>query len=177
VAPPKGQDVLVAALAEVADLEWRCTCVGALDLDPCFVEELRRRAERSGIGDRLRFAGPVTGAALDAAYAGSDLLVSASRAETYGMVVTEALARGLPVVAAAVGGLPEALGRADDGERPGLLVPPDDPRALAAALRRWLADATERERLRRAAHGRRRGLPDWAQTSRRIAGVLSGIAG
>ena len=57
------------------------------------------------------------------------------------MVVTEALARGLPVVATDVGGLPEALGPAADGRLPGLLVPPDDPAALAAALRRWLADA------------------------------------
>ena len=54
------------------------------------------------------------------------------------MVVTEALARGIPVLATAVGGLPEALGRAPDGSLPGLLVPPDDPAALAGALRRWL---------------------------------------
>ncbi len=62
-------------------------------------------------------------------------MVLASRAETYGMVVTEALARGLPVVAADVGGVTEALGHGADGIRPGLLVPPDDPAALAAALR------------------------------------------
>ena len=65
----------------------------------------------------------------------------ASRAETYGMVVTEALARGLPVVAADVGGVTEALGRGADGTRPGLLVPPGDPAALGAALRAWLGDA------------------------------------
>ena len=51
-------------------------------------------------------------------------MVLASRAETYGMVVTEALARGLPVLAADVGGLTEALGHGADGIRPGLLVPP-----------------------------------------------------
>ena len=57
------------------------------------------------------------------------------------MVVTEALARGLPVIAADVGGVPEALGHGADGVRPGLLVPPDDPAALGAALRAWLGDA------------------------------------
>ena len=62
-------------------------------------------------------------------------------ARRYGMVVTEALARGLPVIATAVGGLPEALGHASDGRPPGLLVPPDDPPALAVALRDWLSDA------------------------------------
>ena len=94
----------------------------------------------------MRFAGPRTGADLERSYAAADLLVLASRAETYGMVVTEALARGLPVVAAEVGGLTEALGHGADGIRPGLLVPPDDPAALGAALRAWLGDAELRER-------------------------------
>jgi glycosyltransferase involved in cell wall biosynthesis len=175
VTPTKGHDVLVAALAAVAELEWRCVCVGALDIEPGFVDDVRRRAERSGIGDRLRFTGPLTGPDLDAAYAGADVLLSASRAETFGMVVTEALAHGLPVVAGRVGGLPEALGRADDGERPGLLVPPDDPHALAAALRRWLVDPEQRERLRKAAQARRLGLPDWSRTSRLLSRVLDEV--
>ena len=109
-------------------------------------------------GDRVRFPGPRTGADLDRSYAAADLLVLASRAETYGMVVTEALARGLPVVATEVGGVTEALGHGADGIRPGLLVPPDDPAALAAALRAWLDDAELRERLRRAARERRASL-------------------
>jgi glycosyltransferase involved in cell wall biosynthesis len=175
VTPTKGHDVLVAALAAVSELEWRCVCVGALDLEPGFVDDVRRRAERSGIGDRLRFTGPLTGPDLDAAYAGADVLLSASRAETYGMVVTEALAHGLPVVAGRVGGLPEALGRADDGERPGLLVPPEDPHALAAALRRWLVDPEQRERLRKAAQARRLALPDWSRTSRLLSRVLDEV--
>ena len=65
------------------------------------------------------------------------------------MVATEALARGLPVLAADVGGLTEALGYGADGIRPGLLVAPEDPAALAAALRAWLADPELRERWRR----------------------------
>ena len=89
-------------------------------------------------------------------------MVLASRAETYGMVVTEALARGLPVVAAEVGGVPEALGHGADGVRPGLLVPPGDPAALAAALRAWLGDAGLRRRLRRAARERRASLSRWS---------------
>ena len=77
----------------------------------------------SGLGDRVRFAGPRTGADLERSYAAADVLVLASRAETYGMVVTEALARGLPVVAAEVGGLTEALGHGADGMRPGAARP------------------------------------------------------
>jgi glycosyltransferase involved in cell wall biosynthesis len=104
------------------------------------------------------------------------LIVLASRAETYGMVVTEALARGLPVVAAEVGGLTEAVGHGADGIRPGLLVPPDDPAALGAALRAWLGDAELRARLRRAARERRASLPGWSTTTSVLAGVLAGAS-
>jgi glycosyltransferase involved in cell wall biosynthesis len=102
--------------------------------------------------------------------------VLASRAETYGMVVTEALAHGLPVIAWEVGGVPEALGHAADGSRPGLLVPPGDPQTLGHALSRWLGDPGKRERLRAAARSRRQSLSDWAQTSRELSAVLSEIA-
>jgi glycosyltransferase involved in cell wall biosynthesis len=86
-----------------------------------------------------------------------------------------ALARGLPVVATKVGGVPEALGHAPDGSRPGLLVVPDDPQALAQALARWLGDPRERARLRVAARSRRLALSDWVQTSRELAVVLSAV--
>ena len=92
------------------------------------------------------------------------------------MVVTEALARGLPVVATTVGGLPEALGRAPDGSRPGMLVPPDDPAALAAALRRWLGDSALRQRLRHSSRERRSTLQGWSATSVRISRVLGEVA-
>ena len=140
-------------------------CVGSLDRDPAFAEASAPPAPDGGLDDRVRFAGPRTGADLDRSYAAADLLVLASRAETYGMVVTEALARGLPVVAAEVGGVPEALGHGADGTRPGLLVPPDDPAALGAALRAWLGDAELRRRLRRAARERRASLAGWSATT------------
>ena len=176
VTPGKGHDVLLAALAAVTDLPWHCVCVGALTRDPGFVARLGRQARDGGIGDRVRFTGPRTGADLDVAYAAADALVLASRAETYGMVVTEALARGLPVVATTVGGLPEALGRGSDGSRPGLLVPPGDSNALAAALRCWLSDTDLRQRFRHAAQERRVTLPGWSATSVRISRVLAEVS-
>jgi len=172
----KGHDVLLEALAATTDLPWHCLCVGSLDRDPAFVEGLRRRALDDGLSDRVCFPGPRTGADLDRSYAAADLLVLASRAETYGMVVTEALARGLPVVAADVGGLTEALGHGADGLRPGLLVPPGDSAALGAALRAWLGDADLRGRLRRAARERRESLSRWSTTTAVLAGVLAGAS-
>jgi glycosyltransferase involved in cell wall biosynthesis len=103
------------------------------------------------------------------------VLVLASRAETYGMVVTEALAHGLPAVLTRVGGLPEALGGDERTGRPGLLVPPDDPAALGAALRRWLEDAELRSGLSRAARARRASLAGWSQTAHQVASVLAGV--
>jgi glycosyltransferase involved in cell wall biosynthesis len=102
--------------------------------------------------------------------------VLASRAETYGMVVTEALSRGVPVLAADVGGVSEALGYGEDGTRPGLLVSPGDVVALAAALRAWLSDAELRDRLRKSARERRATLRPWAATTGDLAGVLAGVA-
>ncbi len=176
VTPDKGHDVLLDALATATDLSWRCACVGSLDRDPAFAGDVRRRAQDGGLGDRVRFAGPRTGLELDRAYAAADLLVLASRAETFGMVVTEALARGVPVLAADVGGVPEALGHGADGTRPGLLVAPGDPAALGAALRAWLGDADLRGRLRRAARERRASLRGWPATTSVVAGVLAGAA-
>ena len=150
--------------------------MGCLARDPAFADGVRRATRKQGLGDRVRFAGPRTGPELDRAYAAADLLVLASHAETYGMVVTEALARGLPVLATEVGGVPEALGHGEDGTRPGLLVPPGDPAALGAALRAWLGDAELRGRLRRAARERRASLRRWPATTSVLAGVLAGAA-
>jgi glycosyltransferase involved in cell wall biosynthesis len=172
----KGHDVLLDALAATTDRSWHCVCVGSLERDPAFAERVRRRALDGGLADRVCFPGPRTGAELDRAYAAADLVVLATRAEAYGMVVTEALARGLPVLASDVGGLTEALGHGADGSRPGLLVAPEDPAALGAALRAWLGDGELRERLRRAARERRESLPGWSGTTSVIAGVLDGTS-
>jgi glycosyltransferase involved in cell wall biosynthesis len=171
----KGHDLLLEALASIEELPWRCVCAGSLERDPAFAEHLRG-ALGAGLGDRVSFPGPLAGADLDRAYAAADAVVLASRSETYGMVVIEALARGLPVIAADVGGVAEALGRDRAGDRPGLLVPANDPAALGAALRAWLGDAGLRGRLRRAARERRGALPRWAETAAAIAGVLSTVS-
>jgi glycosyltransferase involved in cell wall biosynthesis len=176
VIPGKGHDVLVDALAPLVSLTWDCLCVGSLERDPAFVEGVRRRAADGGVERRVRFSGPQAEADLDRSYATADLLVLPSRGESYGMVVAEALARGLPVVAAEVGGVPEALGHGAGGVRPGLLVPPGDPVALRDALRAWLEDHGLRRRLRRAARERREALPDWSTTTSAMADVLERAA-
>jgi glycosyltransferase involved in cell wall biosynthesis len=174
VSPHKGHDVLVAALAAIGDLSWRCRVVGSLDRDPAFADDVRRSVDDHGLAERVTFRGALSRAELADAYATSDLLVHPSRGETYGMVVTEALAHALPVVATNVGGVPEALGRTA-ARRPGLLVDVDAPADLATAVRAWLTDAELRAGLRDAAARRSRSLPSWQSTTARIARVIDGL--
>ncbi|SDJ03073.1 Glycosyltransferase involved in cell wall bisynthesis [Frankineae bacterium MT45] len=175
LAEHKGQDLLLAALAELPDLSWRCRFVGPTDRDPAYVAHLIARSAESGLADRVSFAGPRSGAELAGSYAEADVLILPSRFESYGMVITEALARGIPVIAAAVGGVPEALMPARDERRPGLLLPPEDPAALAEALRRWLSEPPLRRSLRALAREVRPELSGWEETTARLALVLDGI--
>jgi len=175
VTPGKGHDVLLDALSGLRDLAWRCVCVGSLTRDPGWAARTLRQARVAGLDDRVEFTGARVGPALAASYAGADALVLATRAESYGMVAAEALARGIPVIGSAVGGLPDTVGQSPDGRVPGLLVPPGDAPALARALRRWLADDALRHDLRAAARDRRGSLPDWAGTTDRVEVVLAGL--
>ena len=175
VTPAKGHDLLVAALATLTDLEWHCTCAGALDLDPSFVESLSAAAARAGIADRLILTGPLSRSALGERFSETDLLISPSRRESYGMAVSEALACGIPVIATDVGGHREAIGQASDGTLPGLLLPTDDPDGLAGALRTWLTDPDLRDRWRRSAELRSHDLPGWPETAQTVATALEAI--
>jgi glycosyltransferase involved in cell wall biosynthesis len=168
----KGQDVLVNALSDLAELDWHCTFVGALDLDREFVASIQASADLAGIAARLEFTGPLTRPALATVRARTDLTVSASRRESYGMVVAEALAAGIPIIATDVGGQSEAIGPASDDSLPGRLLPAGDTSALADALRTWLTDAAVRDQWRRSAGLRRADLPDWSHTAERVAGAL-----
>ncbi|MEO7124550.1 MAG: glycosyltransferase family 4 protein [Nakamurella sp.] len=175
----KGYDVLLSALADIGSRPglvrhpWRCTCVGALNVEPEAAARFQVAMRSRSLADRVHFSGPLTGAALDAAFGAADLLVLPSRSETWGMVITEALARGIPVVASDVGGVPEALGVAPDGSRPGILVPAADPLALADAVERWLTDPDERSRLRHAASARRATLASWSQSAQLLSAATS----
>ena len=88
------------------------------------------------------------------------------------MTVTAALAHGLPVIAAAVGGLPEALGSTADSTRPGQLILPAV-RLLAAALGRLARRQHHRHRLRAAVRQRQSTLRGWEQTAQEIANTLT----
>ena len=180
VTPMKGHDVLVAALATLL-LPWRCTCAGPVSPDPDFVERVTEQASPGRHRPPHPPCRPARPHHLGPDVCRCDVLVHPSRVETYGMVVTEALAHGLPSSARrwAASRRPRHGGARDaraDG-RPGLLVPADDAAALAAALRTWLTDAALRERLRQRARERRLHLHPWSRTAEQVSAVLATLAG
>jgi len=167
VVPRKGFDVLVAALRELADGPWRCTIAGSLDRDPTTARALSAQIAEAGLADRVTLAGALGPDALDDLYRGADIFVLPSRYEGYGMVFSEAMARGLPIVAAQAGAVPATVPRAA-----GILVPPDDAAALADALRTLLDDPAKRRTLGDAAFAHAQGLPSWDDTARRVAEAI-----
>ena len=166
----KGHDVLLDALARIADLDWRCEIVG-LTQDRAVADALRAQCARLGLTGRVRFAGCLSDADLQALYARATLFALATRYEGYGMVFGEALLNGLPIVTCAVGAVPETVPAAA-----GLLAPPDDPPAFADALRRLLTDPAEHAA--RAAAARRAGaaLPVWADTAAVMGAAVDRVA-
>jgi glycosyltransferase involved in cell wall biosynthesis len=143
----KGVDVAIAALAHLP----RGTTLEVVgDGAPAYRSELQRLARRLGVDERVRFRGPQAPSEVAAAYGTADAVLFPARwEEPWGLVPLEAMARGTPVVATGTGGSASYL---RDGVN-ALLVAPDAPDALAAAVRRLECDAGLRDRLRGA--GRR----------------------
>jgi glycosyltransferase involved in cell wall biosynthesis len=175
ITPVKGHDVLVSALASLTDLRWTWTLVGA-SVDAEHATALWRALCEAELDDRVTLAGALTGSDLAAAYANADLLVLPSRHETYGIVASEALARGVPVLATDVGGVRESLGTSSADDVPGMLVPADGPASLARALRSWLTSPDLRSRLRASAAERRVALEGWEVAAASMEAVLAGVA-
>lgn len=167
IGPRKNQLTTLAALATCLDLPWRATFVGPVADDAYAVRF------RAGLpGARATWTGPLEGSALEAAYARADLLLHPARAETWGMVVTEALARGIPAIVGAGTGAVEALASGSASGLPGATVTPDDADALARRLRSWLGDPDLRTRWRARARHARAGLRGWREPAAELARAL-----
>ncbi len=166
--PRKGHDLLLRALAPLGDRPWRLTCIGSQGRDPDWARGLLALRDRLGLDDRVTFAGVLDDAALGRHYAESDLFVLATRFEGYGMVFAEAMARGLPILATRAGAVAETV-----PPEAGLLVPAEDPQALAAGLRRLIDDAGLRRRLAAGSRAAGLRLPTWPQAVAAFAAVCA----
>jgi glycosyltransferase involved in cell wall biosynthesis len=171
IVPRKGFDTLVSALAMLADLPWRLTIVGDLTRDLTEAAKLRDLVMQHRLAGRIETPGAVSPSRLATLFGEADLFVLASRFEGYGMAYAEALSHGLPVIGTTAGAIPDTI-----PQGAGLLVPPDDPAALAAALRGVIVDAEQRRRLSEAASIAARTLPTWQQSAAIFAATLDRLA-
>ncbi len=151
--PKYGVQDLVEALGLLADLPFEATLVG----DGSLRASLEARVVELGLAERVHFLGRRPHTEIPDLLRGFDLLVMPSREEAWGVAAAEASATAIPVVATRVGGIPEIV---VDGET-GLLVPPQDPAALAAAIRRMAGDRALRRKLGRAGRKRVESLFAW----------------
>jgi glycosyltransferase involved in cell wall biosynthesis len=167
----KGHDLLLEALCGVPEESWHLTCAGSLTRDPDTVVRVRETVARLGLDGRVTLTGELDERTLAELYDRMDVAVLATRQETYGMAVAEALARGLPVVTTTTGAAPKLVG-ADAG----LLVPPGDVPPLSEALARMIADGPLRGRLADGARRVRVRLRTWDDAARQFDAVLDEIS-
>lgn len=170
VIPRKGHDVLVDALEKLRHLDWNARIIGGDDRDVDFAARVRVQIAEAGLADRIVLTGTMTWDELSGHYHKADIFALPSRYEGYGMVFAEALARGLPIVAARAGAVPGTVPR-----EAGLLVEPDDPHAFAEALERLITDHGLREQLAGAAWDHAQSLPRWEDTVAKIMNVIQEV--
>lgn len=170
----KNHLVVLRALADLTDLPWSLDLVGP---DGDATPPIRSMLENEAVPrDRVQVSGALTGTALEEVWHRTDLLLLPSLAETFGLVVTEALAHGLPAMVSAGTGAVEALsgGRTDDP--PGCSLDPRDPLGWASALREWLTDDALRRRWSTAARERRAALRTWDDAAIDLLRTLDTVA-
>ncbi|MBX9588632.1 MAG: glycosyltransferase family 4 protein [Hyphomonadaceae bacterium] len=170
VVPRKAYDTLVRALAQVADRDWRLAIVGPTDRSAAALAMLETAVRETGLGPRIVVAGTAGPEQLEAYYAAADVFLLSSLYEGYGMVLAEAMARGLPIVCttggAAAATVPDAAA---------IKVPAGNVAALAQAIARVLDDRVLRRQMSAAAWTAGQNLPRWEDTARTIAGVIRNL--
>ncbi|MGL4636304.1 MAG: glycosyltransferase family 4 protein [Beijerinckiaceae bacterium] len=167
VSERKAYDRLVAALAPLTDHDWHLTIAGSLDRSPEAVSTLCDVIAGCDLAARVTLAGNVDDATLEALYARSDLFVSASLFEGYGMALTEALARGLPIITSDGGAAADTV-----PDAAAMKVPAGDTMLISHALQTLITDPAKRIRMADTAWAAAALLPTWDDTARDIADTL-----
>lgn len=166
LAPRKGHDILLKALAQITDVAWRCVIVGP-EHDIDHAGQLVAMRDELGLSDRVDFTGQVSDERLADLYQQATVFALATRYEGYGIVFDEAQAHGLPIVSCAAGAVPDTV-----PPETGILVPPDAPDAFAAALRGLILDETLRDTLTRGAQRASLSFPSWKDAAQTVSDAI-----
>ncbi|MBT2513291.1 glycosyltransferase family 4 protein [Arthrobacter sp. ISL-30] len=174
--PHKAQLLVVEAFARLRDLPWTAALVGSTTADPDYALAVIDAISRHGLQHRIEVTGERSGEGLEQEWRRSDLSLLVSTVESFGMVVTESIAHGVPVLVRAGIGAVEALGPTgagtaveldDDGQGTGA-----GPEQLEAVLRTWLTDPKMRHSWRAAALQSRDSLPSWEDAAAKVLSIL-----
>ena len=167
IGPRKSFDLLVEALAPLAERPWRLVIAGDRERDPAATARLDSLIVQHGLAGRIEVPGKVSADQLEALYAAADLFVLASRFEGYGIAFAEALAHGLPVIGTTGGATPSTVPASA-----GLLVAPGDVAALTEALRDMIDHEDRRHALAAGARAAAAQLPSWADSGAAFSDLL-----
>lgn len=167
----KGHKVLFDALSHLHHLPWQLHCAGSTERDPATYQALVTQRQQFKLEERIFFVGEIGDDELEAHYHQADVFVLPSFHEGYGMVLSEAIARGLPVICSDAGAMPDTV---PDGA--GILVPPGDVSSWSEALSTFMSDNTQRHQLRQAAVQARQHLRSWQQAVEEFSSVLEHAA-
>ncbi|GAA3274210.1 glycosyltransferase family 4 protein [Paenarthrobacter aurescens] len=166
--PNKSQLELVETFAGMQDLEWSAALIGSENADTSYAAEVRAAVERYGLENRISVTGELTGKPLEDQWHKADLSVLLSRSESFGMVVTESLAHGVPAIVRQGTGAVEALGTKEAGAALDLATG-EEP---AKTLRRWLTDQGLQQSWRNNALQARQDLQGWDTTAATVLKAL-----
>ncbi len=168
----KGLRQLLGLLESLADLDWTWELAGDPELDAAFGLSFQQQVQASPLRDRIHLHGPVPPTQMPGLFDQCDLFVLPSRFETCSMATMEAIARGLPVLAYRVGGLPERV----PPPNASLLAAPGDGPGLVDNLRRVLLDPDLANALGKANFTAGRAFPSWREAGNKLWSFLVRLA-
>jgi glycosyltransferase involved in cell wall biosynthesis len=169
IVPRKGYDMLMRALAPLNALAWQLTIVGAVrDADALKIFEAAR--DTADLQSRVTLAGAVSDADLDKLYNAADIFVMPSHFEGYGMVLAEAMTRGLPIVCTTGGAASETA-----PDTAAIKVRPGDTAAFGVGVSQLLSDRALQQSMADASWVAGQTLPTWDDTTRAIANAIKRV--
>ena len=172
VIPRKGLDTLVESLSQIMHLDWECICAGSLDRNPGYASTILKMARDKELKGRILFTGECSQSTIDKFYHISSIFVLPSMYEGYGMVLTEAAIRGLPIISTTAGAIPNTLKGIN-----AVLVPPGDTQSLAKAMEQALADETpDSEGFTIRANQAQKHFPNWKSTTKHFEEAIKTLA-
>jgi glycosyltransferase involved in cell wall biosynthesis len=164
VTPRKAFPLLVEALASLKDQNWFLTILGATDRNLEETHKLVAAIENHGLRERISLLGSCSATECEPFWQTADAFVSSSLYEGYGMVLTEAMARGLPLVASTGGAASATV-----PEHVGIKVEPGDLDAMQQAMARMMKNAPFRRTCADSSWECRKTLPKWEETARHVS--------